>query len=156
MASDVQQIKKDEEIPEDYQSKLSPQQQTFIRAFLSGGHEPEAVRVAGVHRTTFWRWKKNADFLDAMAWARHELRSNAETTLYAAGLEGNMTALIFYLKHNWPDKYGERAHLVIEDQRPAASVDTSSLRPEEKRALMKALAKNAPKEDLDRQKAKEA
>lgn len=55
---------------------LDPKQLKGLNALISGKSESEAGAIAGVSRATVARWKRKAEFRDALAKAKSRLQSD--------------------------------------------------------------------------------
>lgn len=66
---------------------------------LSAGNVSEACKKANVSRTTFYRWyNKHDEFKDEVDAIKESLLDLAESKLLEMINDGNLTAIIFYLK----------------------------------------------------------
>ena len=45
---------------------LKPEQRIAIEALVAGATEEQAARTAKCGRTSIWRWKENAEFMQAL------------------------------------------------------------------------------------------
>ena len=72
----------------------------------NGGHIQNACEKANISRTTFYEWKERykgfADQVDQIIAGQID---TMESALFRAGLEGNVTAQIFYLKNKRPEEW---------------------------------------------------
>jgi len=90
-----------------YKSYVKP---NLLRAFRkSGGAIQAACNSVKLSRTTFYNWMKNDPaFAQKIQNIKEELIDDVENALMEAALAGNVTAQIFYLKHNYPERYGDK------------------------------------------------
>jgi len=65
-----------------------------------------ACQKTGLGRATYYRWRKNRNFLklsdDAISEGRKLINDLAESQLLTAIKDGNMTGIIYWLNHNHP------------------------------------------------------
>ncbi|MCT7700665.1 MAG: small terminase subunit, partial [Lactobacillus iners] len=62
----------------------------------------------GVSVFTLDKWKRNySQIRQALKRGRSEINYIVENVLLKKALEGNVTAMIFFLKNNWRDKYND-------------------------------------------------
>lgn len=86
-------------------------QAKFLKAYAKRGVISQAARLAGVAVCTVYEWRKKDALFDVhMEEARTTCIESAEHELYRRALlkkpgERDTTALIFWLKKNYPDKY---------------------------------------------------
>jgi len=68
------------------------------------GHISDICRTIGISRTTFYDWlKKDKEFANAIIDAEQELNDDVRDALIQKIADGDMTAIIFYLKKRHPD-----------------------------------------------------
>lgn len=82
-------------------------QKTIIMSLeTNGGHIQNACKKAGISRNTFYEWKERfdgfAEHVDGIIAGQVDMM---ESALYRNGLEGNVTAQIFYLKNKRPEEW---------------------------------------------------
>ena len=77
------------------------------------GNVAAIARALGVGRQTVWRrCEESPSLMAALASARETMIDNAESTLYREALNGNVTALIFFLKTQGKNRgYVERQEM---------------------------------------------
>jgi len=107
-----------------------------------------ACEKIGVGRTTYYRWKKeDPDFAidseDAIQTGRNLINDMAESQLLSEIKEKNMTAIIFWLKHNHPI-YGNRLEVTTGNK-------NGELSAEQEKIIKKALEMGAiiPNQTID-------
>jgi len=107
-----------------------------------------ACEKTGVGRTTYYRWKKeDPDFAfdseDAIQTGRNLINDMAESQLLSEIKEKNMTAIIFWLKHNHPI-YGNRLEVTTGNK-------NGELSAEQEKIIKKALEMGAiiPNQTID-------
>lgn len=99
-----------------------------------------ACERAGIGRATYYRWRKeNREFAEkadeAIQTGRNLINDMAESQLLSQIKEKNMTAIIFWLKHNH-QVYGNRLELTTKN-------DNGELTPEQEKIIKKALEMGA-------------
>ena len=68
------------------------------------GHISDLCRTLGIARQTFYRWlDEDAVFAQSIADAEAELNDDMRQALIQKGADGDMTAIIFYLKSRHQD-----------------------------------------------------
>jgi hypothetical protein len=68
------------------------------------GHISNICRAIGIERKTFYTWlKKDPDFATALLDSEAELNDDIREALIQKCADGDMTAIIFYLKNRHPD-----------------------------------------------------
>lgn len=68
------------------------------------GHISDLCRSAGISRTTFYNWlKDDKEFALAIVDAEYELNDDMRDALITKAQEGDLGAIIFYLKKRHPD-----------------------------------------------------
>ncbi|MCZ3742187.1 small terminase subunit [Lactobacillus mulieris] len=70
----------------------------------------------GINRKTLGQWaKKHAPISNALKKGKEVTRFEVENALYDKAINGNVTAMIFWLKNNWSEKYND-SKLSIEEK----------------------------------------
>ncbi len=95
-----------------------------------------ACEKSGVARATYYRWRKNdKSFLkksdEALMSGKQIINDLAESKLFSAIKEQNMTAIIFWLKNNHPS-YANKVEITNK-------IDSTELTKEQKELINKAL-----------------
>lgn len=68
------------------------------------GHISKICSALGISRTTFYNWMNDdPEFATALVDAEAELSDDIREVLISKAAEGDMTAVIFYLKNRHPD-----------------------------------------------------
>ena len=88
-ARQIQQLKKDK----------------FVEAYKqTNGHITDSASIAGVDRTTYYRWlEDDKEFAMKILDSEADLNDEIRQALINKAAEGDMTAIIFYLKNRHPD-----------------------------------------------------
>lgn len=74
----------------------------------NGLTDEQIAKNLGCARTTIYDWaKKYPDIANALKVGKEEANFMVENQLFRKALDGNVTAMIFYLKNNWRDKYSD-------------------------------------------------
>lgn len=84
---------------------LHPKKREFLSIYKQiFGHISNTARAIGIHRQTFYDWK-NTDpvFAKELAEADAELNDEIQDVLIKKAGEGDLGAVIFYLKNKHPD-----------------------------------------------------
>lgn len=90
-----------------------------------------ACEKTGIGRTTYYRWKKeDTDFAfrsdEAIQTGRNLINDLAESQLLSEIKEKNMTAIIFWLKHNHP-VYGNRLEVTTGNKNGELSIEQEKI-----------------------------
>lgn len=67
------------------------------------GHISNISRSLGIARSTFYAWMEDPVFAQALIDSEGELNDEIRDVLITKAAEGDMTAVIFYLKNRHPD-----------------------------------------------------
>ncbi len=67
------------------------------------GHISNICRAIGISRTTFYEWMQDPEFSMRLVDAESELNDDIRDVLVSKAADGDMTAVIFYLKSRHPD-----------------------------------------------------
>lgn len=110
-----------------YKEWLKPEKLVLLQGWARNGLTDEQIaQNVGVRRETIYDWKKKyPNISNALKIGREQANFIIEGKLFSKASHGNVTAMIFWLKNNWRDKYND-----------------STLSPEE-RQLAKAKVKKA-------------
>lgn len=77
------------------------------------GHISKICSALGISRTTFYNWmNEDAEFATALVDVEAELSDEIREVLISKAAEGDMTAVIFYLKNRHPDFKQEKSSLM--------------------------------------------
>ena len=89
----------------------------------TNGHISKISRAIGISRTTFYEWmNKDEDFALALLETEGELNDEIRDQLITKAEEGDMTAIIFYLKSRHPD-FEQRKATAVRVQGPDIKVE---------------------------------
>ena len=79
--------------------------QKFIEAYKStNGNITDSAQIVGIERKTYYNWlEKDKDFALAIMDSEANLNDEIRQVLIQKAAEGDMTAVIFYLKNRHPD-----------------------------------------------------
>lgn len=79
--------------------------QKFIENYkLTNGNITDSSAIAGINRSTYYEWLENdKDFALAVMDSEANLNDEIRQVLISKAAEGDMTAVIFYLKNRHPD-----------------------------------------------------
>lgn len=91
-----------------YQQWLTPEGLIRLRGWAMDGLDDEQIArdKVGVSRQTLYNWRKKYEEIDeALRMGKDVADRHVENALYTAAIEGNVTAIIFWLKNRKPDKW---------------------------------------------------
>lgn len=87
--------------------RIAQSQKNWLEAFKKQWTITGACKVIGIDRGTYYLWeKKYPDFVKKMRELEEEQIEYVEGKLYQALNDGNMTAIIFYLKNRSRSRWG--------------------------------------------------
>lgn len=117
-----------------YHDWLDPERLLLIRTWRRDGLTiEETARAMKINPDTLYKWMKRfPEINEALKTGKDEAVAVIENKLYQRALTGNMTAIIFYLKNNWRDKYNDSQ--LSPEERELAKERTRKLRAETKAA----------------------
>lgn len=88
------------------------------------GHISDICRTIGISRTTFYNWlEKDPEFVNSLAEAEGELNDDIRNVLIQKAADGDMTAVIFYLKNRHPDFKQQTGVYIKGDKMEMAFID---------------------------------
>ena len=92
-----------------YKEWLTPQALQRLEGWKRNGlTDEEIAHNIGVRRETLWDWQKRfPNIANALKRGREDVNFIVESALLKKALGGNTTAMIFWLKNNWRDKYND-------------------------------------------------
>src|SRR5699024_11916274 len=92
-----------------YHEWLKPEKLILIRKWRRDGLTIEqTAKAMGINPDTIYTWvKKFPEISEALKTGKEEANAIIENKLFQKALSGNMTAIIFYLKNNWREKYND-------------------------------------------------
>ncbi|WP_338230733.1 helix-turn-helix domain-containing protein [Lactiplantibacillus paraxiangfangensis] len=92
-----------------YQKWLENDNLALLRGWKMNGLTDEQIAAnIGVSPRTLERWKKShSQICRALKKGKEEANYAVENALLKKALKGDNTAMIFWLKNNYPDKYSE-------------------------------------------------
>lgn len=88
----------------------------FIEAYkVSYGNISRSAQLSRINRDTYYQWLKDDQaFATAMHDAEAKLTDEIRANLIGEAKKGNMTAIIFYLKHRDPQYKEERSQVNVQ------------------------------------------
>lgn len=92
-----------------YKEWLKPQALQRLEGWKRSGLTDEQIaNNIGIRRETLWDWqKKHPNIANALKRGKEDVNFAVENALLRKALSGNTTAMIFFLKNNWRDKYND-------------------------------------------------
>lgn len=92
-----------------YRKWLEPDSLIMIQGWKRNGLTDEQIaHNIGVRRETLYEWAKRfPNIRNALKTGKKQANFYVENKLYHKAMEGNLTAIIFWLKNNWRDKYND-------------------------------------------------
>lgn len=77
----------------------------FVEAYkATNGNITDSASIAGIDRTTYYRWlEEDNNFALQIMDSEADLNDSIRQVLISKAAEGDMTAVIFYLKNRHPD-----------------------------------------------------
>ena len=92
-----------------YKEWLKPQALQRLEGWKRNGLTDEQIaNNIGIRRETLWDWqKKHPNIANALKRGKEDVNFAVENALLRKALSGNTTAMIFFVKNNWRDKYND-------------------------------------------------
>ena len=92
-----------------YKKWLEPDNLVLLQGWKRNGLTDEQIaQNIGIRRETLCTWKKRfPNINNALKRGREQSNYIIESKLFQTALSGNTTAMIFWLKNNWRDKYND-------------------------------------------------
>lgn len=97
-----------------YQQWLTPEGLIRLRGWAMDGLDDEQIArdKVGVSSQTLYNWRKKYEEIDeALRMGKDVADRQVENALFNAALEGNVTAIIFWLKNRKPDKWRDMKNI---------------------------------------------
>lgn len=108
---------KEEEIKFSGSEKTVKNKERFILCLDVLGTIKAACRKCGIHKTTMYYWRKTDE---AFRMKMDEVDDNnidtVESVLFKKALQGNMSAIKFYLENKRPEVWGRKLHIGLLDR----------------------------------------
>lgn len=103
-----------------YKEWLTEEKLTLLEGWKRNGLTDEQIaHNMGINVRTLWRWKaEHNQIKQALKVGREVANFIVENQLFQKAINGNTTAMIFWLKNNWRDKYNDSA-LSLEERKLA-------------------------------------
>lgn len=96
---------------------LHPKKKNFLELYReTRGFISDVTRAVGVSRQTYYDWlDSDKDFARAIAECEAEVNDEMRDALIRKGGDGDMTAIIFWLKNRHPDfKQGNQTNVAVQ------------------------------------------
>lgn len=92
-----------------YQKWLEPENLLLLQGWKRDGLTDEQIaEKIGITPRTLERWKNNhSQICQVLKMGKEQANFIIENELFKKAKSGNVTAMIFYLKNNWRDKYND-------------------------------------------------
>ena len=92
-----------------YKEWLKPQALQRLEGWKRNGLTDEQIaNNIGIRRETLWDWqRKYPNIANALKRGKEDVNFAVVNALLRKALSGNTTAMIFFLKNNWRDKYND-------------------------------------------------
>lgn len=93
-----------------YKKWLEPDNLILLKAWARDGLTDEQIaNNMQISRSTLGEWKnKYSDISDALKKGKEVVDIEVENALYKLAIDGNITAIIFWLKNRKPDKWRDK------------------------------------------------
>ena len=92
-----------------YKEWLTEEKLTLLKGWKRNGLTDEQIaHNMGINVRTLWRWKaEHKEMKEALKVGKEVANFIVENKLFQKAIEGNTTAMVFWLKNNWRDKYND-------------------------------------------------
>ena len=92
-----------------YKEWLTAEKLTLLKGWKRNGLTDEQIaHNMGIHVRTLWRWKaEHKEMKEALRIGKEVANFIVENKLFQKAIDGNTTAMVFWLKNNWRDKYND-------------------------------------------------
>lgn len=92
-----------------YKDWQSPEKRVLLQGWKRNGlTDQQIAKNIGISRKTLWSWqKRDSNIRNALKMGHDEANFAIESELFKKAMSGNITAMIFWLKNNWRDKYND-------------------------------------------------
>lgn len=107
-----------------YQKWLESDNLLLLQGWKRNGlTDTEIANNMGVSIRTFYNYReKYSKIKQATSVGKEQANFYIENKLFKKASEGNMTAIIFWLKNNWRDKYSDTQRTVLEEELTQAQI----------------------------------
>ena len=92
-----------------YKEWLTEEKLTLLKGWKRNGLTDEQIaHNMGINVRTLWRWKaEHKEMKEALKIGKEVANFIVENKLFQKAIDGNTTAMVFWLKNNWRDKYND-------------------------------------------------
>lgn len=106
-----------------YETQVLPKLNLVKGWAREGLTDVQIANKLGITESTFYKYKqKYSEFSESLKESKEEADVNVETALYQAAINGNITAMIFWLKNRCPKQWREKPE-PKEDENKAATIE---------------------------------
>lgn len=135
-----------------YEEWLEPNNLLLIRGWKRNGlTNDEIASNIGISRKTLQEWASRfSDIRDALKIGKEQANFLIENKLFSKAMNGNTTAMIFWLKNNWREKYNDSQ--LTQEQRVMVQEQIRALQLENKRRELDLEQSSNPFERIESRK----
>lgn len=118
-----------------YQKWLEDENLLLLQGWKRNGLTDEQIaKNIGIAPRTLENWKKNhIQIMRALKVGKEQANFIVENALFKKATQGNTTAIIFWLKNNWRDKYADIHASKLEENLTKAQIEKLSQKSSEQK-----------------------
>lgn len=112
-----------------YEAWLEPENLVLLHGWkLQGLTDEQIADKIGIAHRTFERWKaEHSQIRQAIKGGKEVANFVIENGLYKKAKSGNVTAMIFWLKNNYPEKYSDSQKTKTDEELSQAQVERAKI-----------------------------